>query len=230
MASKYSHHILDSWLNPKIVANFDEVDKYKGIADQIDINTGLSNFGRQQQEKIFSGNIGSTLLAGAARTQGARDIQGLKASQRLGAGALARSGGGPSGAGMTFLYDRMLKNETGRVNDRTADQIVGNLGSYIDKTAGWADQANQDRFKKLQAGGAYQNMFSNAVRMRQSNQTFEKKKSLWDKIKEGVGLAGDLFGLATGIGSLGGIFGGNVAGDGVSNVGKPPVGGDGGYG
>lgn len=224
MGSKYSHHILDSWLNPKIVDNFAEVDKYKGIADQIDINTGLSDFGRGQQQKIFDGNIGSTLLAGAARTQGARDIAGLKASQRLGSSVLARSGSGASATGMNFLYDRMLKNETGRVNDRTADMVVGNLGNYVNQTQSWADQANQDRMKKLQAGAAYQNMFTNAVKLRQSNQTFEKKKSWWDKLKEGVGFAGDLLGLATGIGSLGGMFGGSgpapIIGQGDTGAGK----------
>jgi len=211
MGSKYNHYVMDSWLDPKLTANFDEVDKYKDLAGKTFINEDLAKFGQGEQSKIFNGQIGSTMLAGAARNQGARDIQGLKASQRLGSAAMSRGGNNAASAGVNLMYDRMLKNETGRVNDRTADQVVGGLPGYTNAAAGWAEAGNRGRAQQMQMGGAYQNMFGNAVQMRQSNQTFEKKKSFWDKFKEGVGVASQIAGIAgtlmTGI-PMGGMGGG----------------------
>lgn len=199
--SAYSHHVLDSWLDPKLTENFKNVD-------DMTINTGLEKFGMGEQQKIFGGQIGSTMLAGAARTQGARDIQGLKASQRLGSAALSRSGGNASSAGVNLLYDRMLKNEQGRVNDRTADQVVGGLPGYLNAAAGWGEAGNRGRMQKMAA-------FGEATRLRQSNQTFVKKKSFWDKFKEGVGVASQIAGIAgslfTGM-PMGGGGGGNPGG------------------
>lgn len=192
----YNQHILDPWLNPKIVDNFNEVDKYKDLAGQTFINKGLEKFGQDEQSKVFNGKIGSTMLAGAARNQGARDIQALKASQRLGSAALSRGGNNAASAGVNLMYDRMLKNETGRVNDRTADQVVGGLPGYLNAAAGWAEAGNRGRAQQMGLGQAYQGMFSNAVQMRQANQTFEKKKSFWDKFKEGVGVASSIAGIA----------------------------------
>lgn len=206
----YDQHILDPWLNPKIVDNFKNVD-------DMTINTGLEKFGLGEQQKIFGGQIGSTMLAGAARTQGARDIAGLKASQRLGSAALSRSGGNASSAGVNLLYDRMLKNETGRVNDRTADQVVGGLPGYLNAAAGWGEAGNRGRMQKMAA-------FEGAAKLRQSNQTFIKKKSFWDKFKEGVAVAGNIVGIASGIGAP---FNMNSGG---GTAGPPPSGGDGGYG
>lgn len=208
----YDQHILDPWLNPKIVNNFDEVDKYKGIAGEMYINKDLEKFGQQEQSKIFNGQAGSTMFANAAKTEGARQIAGAKASQRLGAGAMARAGANPSSAGATLMYDRMLKDTTNKINDRTADQVVGGLPNYLNQAATWANAGNVGRGQQLAAGQAYQNMFTNAVKMRQSNETFTKKKSLWDKIKEGVSFAGDLVGLAAGIGGLGSMMGGKGGG------------------
>ena len=211
MGAKYAQHVLDGWLDPKLTANFDEVAKYKDLAGQTFINEDLAKFGQGEQSKIFNGQIGSTMLAGAARNQGARDIQRLKASQRLGSAAMSRGGNNAASAGVNLMYDRMLKNETGRVNDRTADQVVGGLPGYMNAAAGWAEAGNRGRAQQMQLGSAYQNMFGNAVQMRQSNQTFEKKKSFWDKFKEGLGVAGQIAGIAgtlmTGVPSGGGALG-----------------------
>lgn len=202
MGSKFEHHILDEFLNPKIVDNFKNVD-------DMTINTGLEKFGMGEQQKIFGGQIGSTMLAGAARTQGARDIAGLKASQRLGSAALSRGGNNASSAGVNLLYDRMLKNEIGRVNDRTADQVVGGLPGYLNAAAGWGEAGNRGRMQKMAA-------LSEATRLRQSNQTFIKKKSFWDKFKEGVGVASQIAGIAgslfTGMPGGGSGSGGNPGG------------------
>lgn len=213
MGSKYNQHILDPWLNPKIVANFDEIEKYKNLGDQVWINEPLAKFGQSEQQKIFDGKIGSTMLAGAARTQGARDIAATKANQRLGSAAMSRRGGNASSAAINTIYDRMLQDQTNRVNDRTAGIVAGGLPEYTNAAAGWAEAGNRGLREKLGYGQAYQQMFSNAVQQRMSNQTFEKKKSLWDKIKEGVGVAGNIMGIASGIGSvfpMGGGGGGNV--------------------
>jgi hypothetical protein len=120
----------------------------------------------------------------------------MKASQRLGSAALSRGGNNAASAGVNLMYDRMLKNETGRVNDRTADQVVGGLPGYLNAAAGWAEAGNRGRAQQMGLGQAYQGMFSNAVQMRQANQTFEKKKSFWDKFKEGVGVASSIAGIA----------------------------------
>jgi len=220
----YNQHILDPWLSPKIVENFDEVAKYKDLAGQTFINKDLEKFGQDEQSKIFNGKIGSTMLAGAARNQGARDIQAMKASQRLGSAALSRGGNNAQSAGVNLLYDRMLKNETGRVNDRTADQVVGGLPGYLNSASGWAEAGNRGRAQQMGLGQAYQQMFSNAVQQRMSNQTFEKKKSLWDKIKEGVGVASQIAGIAgtlfTGI-PMGPRGGGSPGGSGGNPGGVP---------
>jgi len=198
MGSKYEQHILDGWLNPKIVANFDEVEKYRTMGDNLYVNKDLANFGKSEQAKITGGQYGSTMLAKAAKAQGANDIAGLKSSQRLGAAAMNRSSGNQNAS---LMYDRMLGNSINEINDRTAMQSVGSLPGYINQTADWADAENKGLREKLGFGQAYQNMFANAVNQRMSNQTFEKKKSLWDKIKEGVGFAGNLVGIASGIGA-----------------------------
>jgi hypothetical protein len=217
MGAKYAQHVLDGWLDPKLTANFDEVAKYKDLAGKTFINEDLAKFGQGEQSKIFNGQIGSTMLAGAARNQGARDIQSLKASQRLGSAAMSRGGNNAASAGVNLMYDRMLKNETGRVNDRTADQVVSGLPGYTNAAAGWAEAGNHGRATQMQMGSAYQNMFGNAVQMRQSNQTFEKKKSFWDKFKEGLGVAGQIAGIAgtlmTGI-PMSGMGGGKGGGGG----------------
>lgn len=216
--SKYAQHILDPWLNPKIVQNFDDIAKYKNLSDEVWTNKGLADFGQREQEKIFGGKIGSTLLANTARTQGARDIAGLKASQRLGSAAMSRRGGDASSGAMNFLYDRMLKRESDRVNDRTAGMVTQGLPGYLSQSAEWAESGNKALAQKMGLGQAYQGMFSNAVQQRMSNQTFEKKKSLWDKIKEGVGFAGNLVGIASGIGAPFSMNsgGGQVAGQAAS--------------
>lgn len=225
MGAKYAQHILDPWLNPKIVDNFNEVDKYKDLAGQTFINKDLEKFGQDEQSKIFNGKIGSTMLAGAARNQGARDIQGLKASQRLGSAALSRGGNNAASAGVNLMYDRMLKNETGRVNDRTADHVVGGLPGYMNAAAGWAEAGNRGRAQQMGLGQAYQGMFGNAVQMRQSNQTFEKKKSFWDKLKEGIGVAGQIVGIGGSLmsGGLGGLIGGGSPGGSSGNPGGVPL-------
>jgi len=198
MGSKYNQNILDSWLNPKIVANFDEVEKYRTMGNDLYVNKDLADFGKSEQKKITGGQYGSTMLAKAAKAQGANDIAGLKSSQRLGAAAMNRSSGNQNAS---LMYDRMLGNSINEINDRTAMQSVGSLPGYVNQTADWADAENKGLREKLGFGQAYQNMFSNAVNQRMQNQTFEKKKSLWDKIKEGVGFAGNLVGIASGIGA-----------------------------
>lgn len=227
MGQKYDQHILDPWLNPKIVANFDEVEKYKGLTDSYKINEPLEQFGYGEIGKIAGGNVGGTMLAGAARTQGARNIRAAKESQGLGAAAMARSGSSPGSGAATTIYDRMLQKQTNDINNQTTSQIVGNLPGYMDAAAGWADQGNRDRDRKMQGMNNYQSAFSNAVSMRQQNQQFVKKKSFWDKFKEGIGVVGNIVGIASGIGAPLGMFSGGQT---VGAAGKPPVGGDGGYG
>lgn len=223
--SKYAQHILDPWLNPKIVANFDEVEKYRNLGDNLYINKDLADFGKSEQKKITGGQYGSTMLAKAAKAAGANDIAGLKSSQRLGAAALNRSSGN---ANASLMYDRMLGNSINEINDRTAMQSVGSLPGYVNQAADWADAENEGLRQKLGFGQAYQNMFSNAVNMRMQNQTFEKKKSLWDKIKEGVGFAGNLVGIASGIGAPFSMNSGGGTASGGSKVGTASR--SGGYG
>lgn len=223
----YDQHILDPWLNPKIVANFDEIEKYKTITDSYKINEPLEQFGYGEIGKIASGNVGGTMLAGAARTQGARNIRAAKESQGLGAAAMARTGNNPGSAAATTIYDRMLQKQVNDTNNQTTAQIVGNLPAYTNAAAGWADQGNRDRDRKMQGQNAYQAAFSNAVGMRQQNQQFTKQKTFWDKFKEGVGVVGNIVGIASGIGAPFGMMSG---GQPVGAAGKPPVGGDGGYG
>lgn len=201
MGSKYEHHILDPFLNDKIVANFDEIAKYKNLGDQVYSNDDLAKFGQSEQQKIFDGNYGSTMIANAARNSGARDIKALKENGTIGAGAIARSGRNPASAGATFMYDRLMQDQVNRVNDRTAAITSESLPGYVNQSAEWADAGNKALQQKLGFGQAYQGMLSNAIQQRMSNQTFEKKKSLWDKIKEGVGFAGNLVGIASGIGA-----------------------------
>lgn len=197
----YSQHILDPYLNPLIVNNFDEIDKYKDLAGQTYINEPLAKFGQQEQQKVFDGKIGSTMLAGAAKQSGARDIASLKASQRLGSGAMARMPGNASGAGVNLLYDRMLQQNINKVNDRTSDQIVGGLPGYVNSAAGWANAGNQGRATKMAMEQGYQGMFNANVQNRLKNETFDKKKSFWDKLKEGIGVAGNIVGIVSGIGA-----------------------------
>jgi hypothetical protein len=226
MGSKYEQHILDGWLNPKIVTNFDEVEKYRTMGDNLYVNKDLADFGKSEQKKITGGQYGSTMLAKAAKAQGANDIAGLKSSQRLGAAALNRSSGN---ANASLMYDRMLGNSINEINDRTAMQSVQSLPGYVNQTADWADAENKGLREKLGFGQAYQGMFANAVNQRMSNQTFEKKKSLWDKIKEGVGFAGNLVGIASGIGAPFSMnSGGGAAASGGSKVGAASR--SGGYG
>lgn len=211
MGAKYDQHILDPYLNPLIVNNFDEINKYKDLAGQTYINEPLAKFGQQEQQKVFDGKIGSTMLAGAAKQSGARDIASLKASQRLGSQAMARMPGNASGAGVNLLYDRMLQQNINKVNDRTSDQIVGGLPSYVNSAAGWANAGNQGRATKMAMEQGYQGMFNANVQNRLKNETFDKKKSFWDKLKEGIGVAGQVVGLVSGVGS---IFSGGAAGSG----------------
>jgi hypothetical protein len=156
----------------------------------------------------------------------------MKASQRLGSAALSRGGNNAASAGVNLMYDRMLKNETGRVNDRTADQVVGGLPGYMNAAAGWAEAGNRGRAQQMGLGQAYQGMFSNAVQMRQSNQTFEKKKSFWDKLKEGIGVVGNIVGIASGLGAPFSMNsgGGTVAGAGASGSKVGTASQSGGYG
>lgn len=211
--SKYAEHILDSWLDPKLTANFDEVEKYRNLGDNLYVNKDLADFGKSEQSKITGGQYGSTMLAKAAKAQGANDIASLKANQRLGAAAMNRSSGNQNAS---LLYDRMLGDSINQVNDRTAMQTVGSLPGYVNQAADWADAENKGLREKVAFGQNYQNMFANAVNMRMGNRTFEKKKSLWDKIKEGVGFAGNLVGIASGIGASFSMNsgGGNVSGGG----------------
>ena len=224
--SAYNHHVLDGWLDPKLTANFDEVEKYRTMGDNLYVNKDLADFGKSEQKKITGGQYGSTMMAKAAKAQGANDIAGLKSSQRLGAAAMNRSSGN---ANASLLYDRMLGNSVNEINDRTAMQSVGSLPGYVNQTAEWADAENKGLREKLGFGQAYQGMFANAVNQRMGNQTFEKKKSLWDKIKEGVGFAGNLVGIASGIGAPFSMnSGGGAAASGGSKVGAASR--SGGYG
>ena len=204
MGSKYSQHILDPQINQW---SYDlatkGADYFNGLADKTYINNDLAGLGQGELSAIKAGRTGDTMYAKMLRNAATRGNETLKNSMRLGAGAMAR---GATGSNASSIYQRMLANAQSNSMDNYADQLAQNMPSYVNQAGDWAEAANrgyaqQANFKQmgnqaLQAG----------AQMRQSNMVFEKKKSLWDKIKEGVSVAGQIAGIATGFGGLTGMI------------------------
>jgi len=200
MGDKYSPHILDPTINQW---SYDLATKepayFQGLADKVYDNKALADLGQNELGAIGAGRAGDTMYAKMLRNQATRNNATLKNSMRLGAGAMAR---GAQGSNASTIYQRMLANVQTNSMDQYADQLAQNMPSYVSQAGNWAQAGNQ----ALEQQAQYRNMGNQALaagaQMRQSNMVFEKKKSLWDKIKEGVSFAGQIAGLATGFSGL----------------------------
>lgn len=200
MGSKYNTHILDPQINQW---SYDlatkEPEYFKGLADKTYINQPLAELGQKEIGAINAGRTGDTMYAKMFRNQATRSNETLKNSMRLGAGAMARGG---QGSNASTIYQRMLANAQTNSMDNYADQLAQNMPSYVNQAGNWAEAANRGYAQQAQFRQMGNQALQAGAQMRQSNMVFEKKKSLWDKIKEGVSVAGQIAGIATGLGGL----------------------------
>jgi hypothetical protein len=195
----YSPHILDDYIHERSMSMIGDVDR------NFYMNQPLADIGRGELERIRGGNYGSTLLGGAIRQQGARDMAALRRNQRLGASAMIRAGANPMSNAASILYDRMAQERANELQDRYADMLSKAMPGYIGQAGGWAEATNRNLAQK-------QALLTNLLRLRQSNMRFEKKKSFWDKLGGALGVIGNIAGGFFGIPGIGNIFGGGGGG------------------
>ena len=202
--SAYNTYILDPTLQQW---SYDlatkEPEYFRGLADKVYINQPLAELGQRELGAINAGKVGDTMYARMLRSQATRNNETLKNSMRLGAGAMAR---GATGSNASTIYQRMLMKAQQESMDRVGDQLAENLPGYVGQAGNWAEAANRGYAQQAQFRNMGNQALAAGAQMRRQNMVFEKKKSLWDKIKEGVGFAGQIAGLATGLGGLGGLI------------------------
>lgn len=204
MGNRYDIHILDEWLNSQLVkAGQEYPDLYKGLANQVYVNTPLAKIGQSELAKIGSGDYGSTMYAGAIRNEAARNLQNLKYSF-----GPAAATAGMSGKNADNIYTRLLAKRAGEVQDRAADQLEQGLPNYVSSAGNWAEAENRGLAQKGNFYNAAENSLMDTLRMRQSNTTFTQRKTLWDKVKTGLQIGGGIaLGALTG-GWTGALSGG----------------------
>lgn len=204
MGSKYSPHILDPYINTwayDLATKYP--DYYRDLASKVYFNAPLAKLGQGELEKIGKGDYGSTLYAGALRNEAARGLQNLKYSYAPGVTAT-----GYGGKNSDSIYARLLARQAENLQNSYADRLERGLPDYVNQAGGWAEAENRGLAQQGNYYQAAQNALLQGSQLRQSNMTFEKKKSFWEKLQPFVQIAGGItLGALTG-GAGGALLGG----------------------